>query len=75
MNRCRSRAPGGGPRGRPRTSDRLAGYSDSLCEILAPHDRMDEAIAMARKAVEMVPIEPYLHNQLGTLLTRREGVR
>lgn len=48
----------------------LAGYGDSLCEVLARHDRLDEAIAVARKALEMMPQDPYLHNQLGTLLTR-----
>ncbi|HEY1936278.1 MAG TPA: tetratricopeptide repeat protein [Acetobacteraceae bacterium] len=46
----------------------LAGYGDSLSNVLAMQGNIDEAIVVARRAIELEPRDPYLHSHLGKLL-------
>lgn len=48
----------------------LAGYGDSLSEVLARHGRLDEAVVAARHAIDIEPRDPYLYCQLGIVLTQ-----
>ena len=48
----------------------LSGYGHSLSFILAQLGRWEEAIAPARRALEIEPEDPFLHEHLGFVLTR-----
>jgi len=47
----------------------LAGYGGSLSNVLAQVGRWEEAIALARQALEIEPEDPFLHEHLGFVLT------
>ena len=51
----------------------LSGYGHSLSNVLAQMGRFVAAIAPARKAVEIEPENPFLHEQLGLVLIGSGG--
>jgi tetratricopeptide (TPR) repeat protein len=50
----------------------LSGYGDSLSEVLLRSGRLEEAAAAARRALELLPRDPYLHVQFGLVAMQQE---